>query len=374
VKPVKAGNKLISSNEMMPLVYCATVAYGIIVGPKMLVEFGREASPLLSALGLGLAVGVIILSVKMAQRFPHLTAFQWIIRLLGPLGYVPAVTLLLYLLALQSVHAYNFAVLLQMLFLDRTPLPVIIVGGMAAAFYGVHLGIEALSRFFRIIVYLEYLVLVPLLLLGPSSFTWTHFMPFYPLDTRTWLLGPLVALGSYLGYAHAPLGLLPYVRDHERALRPSLVGLALAGLIITGATTVTLGVFGPETVRLTAYPTFEYSQVLRMPQPLMFLSRYSLFFGIVWVVAIMKLAMLDMFISAIGVQQIVGVRNFKVALAGVTLVVAVGAMLIPNPRVGEQLVVNVALLGVALSLGLLPLLGLLVVLLRRRADKVAQST
>lgn len=140
MKPVKAGNKLISSQEMMPLVYCTTVAYGIIVGPKTLVTFGREASPLLSALGFGLAAGLITLSVKMAQRFPHLTAFQWIIRLLGPLGYLPAVTLLLYLLALQIVHAYNFAVLLQMLFLDRTPLPVIILGGMATAFYGAHLG------------------------------------------------------------------------------------------------------------------------------------------------------------------------------------------------------------------------------------------
>lgn len=374
MKPVKAGNKLISSSEMMPLIYCATVAYGIIVGPKMLVEFGREASPLLSALGFGLAVGLITLSVKMAQRFPHLTAFQWIIRLLGPLGYLPAVLLLLYVLALLVVHAYNFAVLLQMLFLDRTPLPVIILAGMAAAFYGVHLGIEALSRFFRIIVYLEYAVLIPLLLLGPSSFTWTHFMPFYPLDARTWLLGPLVALGSYMGYSHAPLGLLPYIRDHERALRPSLVGLALGGLIVTGATTVTLGVFGPEVIRLTAYPIFEYSQVLRMAQPLTFLSRYSLFFGVVWVVAVAKLTMLNMFLCTIGVEQIFGVRSYKVALAGVTLVVAVGTMLIPNPRVGEQLVVNVALLGVALSLVLLPLLGLLVVLLRRRADKVAQSS
>lgn len=198
----------------------------------MLVASGREASPLLSALGFVLAVGLVTLSVKMAQQFPHLTAFQWIIRLLGPLGYLPAVALLLF----------------------------------------------------------------------------------------------------------------------------------------------TLGVFGPEPIRLTAYPTFEYSQVLRMPQPLTFLSRYSLFFGVVWVVAVMKLFMLNLFISATGVKQIFGVRSYKAAAVGVAVVVAVGAMLIPDPHVGQQLVVNVVLVGVALSVGLLPLLGLLIILLRRRADKVAQSS
>ncbi|MCL5676439.1 MAG: spore germination protein [Firmicutes bacterium] len=296
---------------MMALVYCTTVAYGIVVGPRMTVLFAGEAAPLVTLMATALAMALLALYVKLAERFPNLSIFQWIVRLLGPLGYVLAVVLLLYLLSLVAFHGYNFALLLQLLFLNRTPLWVIVIFGYILAFSGAYLGLETMARFFQITMCLELVALPPLLLVGPSTFTWTHFQPWLPMDATTWFLGPLVALGSFVGFAHAPLALYPHIQTGGKILRPSLIGLSLAAVFIVGFTTSVLGVFGPDAVRFTLYPTFDYSQVAQVPLPLSFLARYSLFFSIIWVLAVTKLTMIDLFIVATGIRQILGLRSYQ---------------------------------------------------------------
>ncbi|MHB9143723.1 MAG: GerAB/ArcD/ProY family transporter [Symbiobacteriia bacterium] len=371
---VRAGNTRLSPSSVATFVYCTTVAYGVVMGPKSVVIFAREAAPLISLLGLGLALLLQALFVRLAERFPLLTLFQWPIRMFGPLGYIPVAIVILYLMVLLVAHTYLFATLLHLVVLIRTPMPVIIVFVFALSLFGAFQGIEAMSRFFLLIVYLELLALPPLLLEGPRVFTWTHFLPWLPLDGSTWLLGPLVALSGFLGFAHAPLTLLPQVQAGGKILRPSLLGLALAGFLIWAFTFGVLGTFGPDVARLLPFPTFEYSQVIELPRILVFISRYSLIFLAIWILAISQLAMFELYIIAMGVQQVLGLRHHRGPLVVATLVATIAAAVIPNPVMGQQVVGAISSVGVALATVLVPLLGLLVLLMRRRADKVAKDS
>lgn len=374
MRSTHADNRRLPPGSIMAFVYCTTVAYGIVLGPKTIVAFAREAAPVVTALALGVSVLIQYVFVKMAERFPHLTLFQWPVRMFGFLGYIPVLFIIVYFVVMLTAHVYQFSTLLHLMFLPRTPNAVIVVFGFILSLYAASLGVETMSRAFQLIMYVEILALVPLLLVGPKAFTWTYLLPALPMDTRVWALGPFIAMAGFLGFGHTPLTLLPQVQPGGKILRPALLGLLLAGIVIWGFTVSVLGVFGPDVTGLLGFPTFEYSQVIELPQALSFVSRYSLFFGTIWILAVTKLATIELYIISLGIKQVFGLRHYRTALPWVGLVAATAASLIPNPAIGEQMVTTISKVGISLAAVFVPGLGLLVALMRRRADKVAKDS
>lgn len=367
----KAGR--IGPWSMFNLVFCVTLGFGLLLGPQLVIDVAREAAPLIMLVGVLLACALTVIAVWLAEQFPRQTIFEWCIGMFGPLGYAYSIGLIMYVVALVGVQAFQFSTLLKLLFLNRTPIVAIMMGSAVCAAYGTSLGVDVISRFFRLVIYLEVVLLTGLLVLGFRETNGVYLLPVLPTQPHVWLQGPYTVIGALMGFLYPPFVLRRYVDHRQSILWPCLLGVLFAGLLIVGFTVGVLGTFGADAHKHLAFSVFDFMAVVSLPRVLEFIMRYAPYFAIAWVLSVLKVGMVSLHVAATGLEQLLGRRQHGPWTPWLVAAVTLAAAFIPNAHVGHRLLSWIALAGVPITLVNTLVLAPVVLLMRRRARRVADA-
>jgi len=321
----KAGGE-----QALVLVAGPVLGRALVVVPGLVIASAGHGAfwPVLAALPLLLLHLWLVLAL--ARRFPSRSLFQYLPEIAGtwPARFLGA-AFLLYMAVIPIIGTRYYGEVVSLYLLEMTPQPVIGILFLATAAAVAWLGLENMLRFFQILMFWGLLILVPLLFLAVPNFRWTFLQPFLPADWSSFWAGLVSALSTLSG-AEMLLVFFPYFNRQQVVGRYAARGLILAHLLTLWATVGVLASFGPTTAGCYLFPSLEFIRAIHIPFTL--LEQPSSIFSAFWVVAVLQIVSAYLLAMALGIKQLLGLKNYRSALLVLLVASFIVTQLWPTPQ------------------------------------------
>lgn len=247
-------------SQWLAVLLCAILGSGILtLSRQVAAEAGRDGwlSILVAGAGTLLLATLIYL---LCDRFPAKTLPEMSITILGkPLGVLVSLVYVLYTFAFGGTVLRVFLELVKTWILVWTPAPVLLIVFLLPVVYISRMGAVTLGRLMEIITLLT--VLVFLLWLAPAGeFTLLNLRPVGAEGITAILRGAEKASFSFLGF-EVMLIFFPFIINRKKALRVTLLALALIILVYLGNVILIFGTRGVEYTVLQKWPLATYLRV-----------------------------------------------------------------------------------------------------------------
>jgi len=298
-------------NTIVPTV---TVVLPVIIG-----NYAEQDAPfviILSTLvGLGIAalVGTVI---RMNNGAPFL---DWIGEKSSPLiATVLGLLLLQYYLSTSSGILREFVNFIKDNVLLNTPASALTLLILLITIYMVKQGIESIARVNSIVIML-FVFFIPLYVIGLSGSLNIHrLLPLFDHNLAEFTLASLTPI-SWLSEVAVLLFLAPYLKSPQKARFMGWLGLFTVGLLMMFSMITTLLVFGPDYIKLSAYPGFSTTSVLHIGK---FIERMDILFISYWVLSIYLKFSIFLFATVECFKQTFRVKGSTPFIGALGLVIA----------------------------------------------------
>lgn len=318
----------ISAKELAFIILASTTEIGMLVYPRSLVETAGSGAALAGLLVVPVILAMVILNTRLALRFPGQTMIEFAPAVVGwPLGKLIGLMAILFWILLTARVTRQFADVIKIHLLDRTPVEVVVLILLLAAMYLAYLGLEPLARVSVILTFFMYLPLTMLIFLSLRNVMWDNLLPV--LGPGLPALGKAVLFGAmyYEGF-EIPLMLVPFVADRANAVRTGVMGIAVVGLFAAFTAISVLAVFGPVETKYLLFPTMSVIQTIGLPN--VFLERLGALFMSFWIVAAFTTVTTNFYLAAGALQQWLGLGSHRLLLLLILPIIFVLSLLPAN--------------------------------------------
>lgn len=291
------------------LVFLAVAEIEILTFSPIIVKIaGRDAwlSQVLAALG---TYGFLFLLVRLGQRFPHKTFFEYSPRLWGkPLTSLIILGYLGYWLTFAVRLLWRTADITTTFFLPNTPLLVVLFFFICGTIFLASYGLVPLVRFFE---FMLLFYLVPYLLaigIALSNMKISYFFPILADGIWPVIKGALLMMATLNGL-EILLFAIPLTARPQQTLLPAFAGLSLFHLTVVAQTLAIIGNLGAVTIREMVYPSMDMLSTLRLPGwPV---ERFELFLTLPWLIGAFTSVALCIYLLCNGILKILPLKNPK---------------------------------------------------------------
>lgn len=341
------SNKKITMRQLQILIILSAMGTGVIVLPRRAADFLPEGAQDGWVLAIGLTViamltGVLVsAAARAAQKAaefainenaqsaavsPPSFIHSASILLTKPVAYTLGFIMWLKLIIAAGLELRIFLEISNEIMLPNTPVPV--VGGvmLAACAYAAAKGFETRARVAEVLFALMILPFLFLFTVAIMDADFSNLQPVFVNDARSMIYGS-VRLGFILTGLECLLLVSPYVPREKSLVRAVAGALAVAGVIITGITVITIASFG-RGVASEPWPVLNMMDVINLPGS--FIERQeALMFGF-WIITAFALGNALLFFGGILVTDV-----FRAKLRTGVILTALGVFgvsVIPLPR------------------------------------------
>ncbi|MCL6453607.1 MAG: spore germination protein [Alicyclobacillus sp.] len=355
--------------EASAVLISTLIGVGVLALPRFAAEAGNTGGPLVTLLGLVIALVGLALVTMVGMRFPRESIVQYGERVIGRWpARVGTALLILYFAALTSLTAREFGMVVVTSVLERTPVAIttIVMLVMAAVSSRSNMSTFAYAHLF----YLPF-ILIPgfgIVLLAMKNATWLNVQPWlgnnpHPMSMATGAL-TIAALcqGSFV-----MTFVVPAMREPRRALRSSVWAMVVASALYLLTVLTTIAVFGAEATKLLLWPTLELAKTTMLPGQV--LERLDALFLIVWVTAVFTSLYSTYALTARALQELSGLRDHKLLCVFLLPYVFVIAMLPRDILQMYRAIEWLGRIGLVLTVGY-PLLLLIVAVCRKQRGEL----
>lgn len=320
----------ISGRQMMALIILGRIVSITITFPLITGLSPVQDAWLAGLVSLAVAIPFLVWIIKLAEWFPDKTIIEYAIEALGPFfGRIIGAAVLIYLIWDIVVATRSLGDSLTVAIMPETPILVFIIVLLAIAANAARCGLEVFSRMGENSLFV---VLAFVLLIWVLPYEKTDFLRLKPVLSQgpLWLIRP--SISSFSFYTELiVLGLIvPYLNKRDEALKYSLLGLLISGVILVVFAILVVAVFGPTANGLTMPP---YS-LTRMITIARFFERVEAISMGVWLLSSgINLATL-LWAAAIGLAQIFNLKGYRF------LVYPIAALAVPLSVVAFESIVE----------------------------------
>ncbi|MBC7343505.1 MAG: endospore germination permease [Clostridia bacterium] len=297
----------------------------VVIATLPVLTTGEAAQDAWAAATLALLGSVVIVLMVggLGTKFPSLTIVEYNQRLLGK--YVGGLVSLAFLWLFLHIAATDTRVYAEVLvsgFLPLTPLTFITASMVILAALVVYLGIEVLGRMADVLMPF-FTLFIALSIAGALRSVQPHNLE--PVLARG--LGPVIS-GAVTPIAIsvqflALAMLIPTLTIPEKATSSALVAATLAGIVLIVASSVVVGVLGPDLGSKAIFPFFEMVRSIEISA---FLERIEALTVIAWGLGLFIDVATFLYCGAKGLAQLLGLRDYRILvgpLAAIWVLVAV---------------------------------------------------
>lgn len=298
---------VLSPKQFALIVYIYLLGNSMIFLPEMLFA---EKDTWISTL-LGTLFGVLLLAVwlRLQQRYPDLTLFQYGIKILGPwLGYPLGFCLIFLMFIVSSFVVETMVIFTHSIMLPNTPEMVIEISFILVVVYACYKGIEAIGRMCELVWLPLTLLILVLPLLEWKEIGVQVFLPLFKINWRGVFTGAFSSFMFPFAEVLAPVVLLPYVKAEKKAQRYYLLAPLAAGILMLIRTMLALMVLGPELTNRMPMPVIALFRIIELGE---FLNRVEGAFLGFWYMGLLMKLVITLYAAVLGLAQLTMVRRLE---------------------------------------------------------------
>lgn len=225
--------RTLSGRQLIMLLLGFCLGSSLVLRPESVGRSGWIASLVGASEGMLIALIYVLLS----ERFRHAGLVGIFRQVFGPvIGLIPTFLLIWFSVQLGGLVLEDFGEYFNIAVLQATPVAWFVTPLMLACVYVARKGPGIIARCSTVLVPVAILIILALVLLLIPTYRLSHLLPLLVKEDLP-AVAKSVNSNAMFPYAETVvfLAILPNLRTGERALRPTILGLALAGLVLSAA-------------------------------------------------------------------------------------------------------------------------------------------
>ncbi|MEK4205352.1 spore gernimation protein [Paenibacillus odorifer] len=342
-----------------------TIAAGIITLPRTIVEASETPDVWISVFLGGVITfltGLII--VKLSQRFPGQTIFQFSGKIIGkPLGAILSILVVFYFLCIASFEVRSVQEVTSFFLLEGTPPWAIVAIFIWIAFYLCRGGLNAITSMCRLIVPITWTVFVGVCLLSIEVFDIDNLRPFLGDGLGPVWKGIRPTILTFTA-GEAMLFVVAFMDKPQKAVKVIIAGTCISTFFYLLAVVMTIGAFSIDGVVTRTWPFLDLVRSFEVNY--LIFERFESLLLVIWIMQIFCTFCITIYAAALGVSQIFH-KRFNSCLLAILPVAYVVSRMPPNVNALFALGTVVGNWMIVLF-GLIPLPLLIIAHFRRAAS------
>ncbi|MGF7186264.1 spore germination protein KB [Desulfitispora alkaliphila] len=294
--------------------------------PSIVVESAGRDGWLSIPIGYTIGILIGLCLVRLGQRFPNKTLVQYLPDILGTvlgktIGLIYIVSF--FLLSSSLIREYNEVMLLLM---PETPPIAFNILLIFLVAYVVKAGLEVFARVCQFFVPYVVFGILFVLFSSQSFFDANNLKPFLE-NGITPVLKTVPMQIAFAGEAVLFMALwLPCLIEIQKGNRATIIGISIAGVLLTLVVIVTVGVLGPERVLDSTFALFSLSRLILVGD---FLRGFEGILTIIWIPAAFMKVTIFFYPGVVGLAQWFNLKEYKPLVLPLA-VIAVGMSMVPE--------------------------------------------
>ncbi|WP_078412040.1 spore germination protein [Priestia abyssalis] len=276
---------------------------GILTLPRTSVEKVKTPDVWISVLLGGLIammVGVII--VKLSQKFPGRTFYQYSQEIVGKwIGGGFSLLVLCYFLTTSGFQIRAMAEVTGLLLLEGTPIWAIIMPFMWIGLYLIMGGINSIARLFEIIFPITVFLFLLVVLLSIGIFEINHLRPVLGLGIMPVLKGVKTTSLAFSG-PEIMLLLLAFMQNPNKAVKTVLVGVSVPLIFYMITVVMVIGALSIDGVVTRTWPTIDLIRSFEVPG--LIFERFESLLLVIWIMQLFSTFTITYYAAALGLAQL----------------------------------------------------------------------
>ena len=362
------NNKIkISSLQLGILIVVTIMGVGILAVPRIVVQDVGSDGWLLILIGGGFSLIAAMIIHALGSRFPNKQFFDYTTELIGkPLASIVVIVYTLYFIPICAFIIRIFGEVLKMYLLPRTPIEVIIITFLLALAYLIRQGLEAIVRFYEIMLFLMIIPFLLSLLAGTYKADYTNLLPVFQSSPLDMMKSSLQLFLSFLGFESALL-FIPYVADHKNTKKSMIIAISFVTVIYLFTTMLVISTFGVDETGQLIWPLMSYVKAIEVPGS--FIEQLEGIIMTIWVFFAYTTSSTLYFSGSITLSKLTGVKDYRVYVMLILPIIYILALLPGNIAEVYDWDSRVSIYLGATVAFIIPLLLLVVSILRKKGEK-----
>lgn len=345
------------AQEITVLLINTCIGSGLITLPNILAKTAGSDGLWALCGTLIICAFAVVMFVTLIRKFPNDSMTKFIPKLLGkPLGFICNSLIALYFLHVTTVAIRSFGDIVNVVMLRRTPLEVVMGSMLLSCSILARNGIQPIARTCQIIAFLllPFILIAPLLL---PVFEFGEFLPLLHSSRESFLNAMMMSIFSISGF-EIVLFLGPTLKEKNKLLPASLIGLFIVGLFTVTIVAMTFGTLTVNQVARLNYPIIE--MIKYVPVPLLLLERIELIFFAIWISCAYSTIVILLNINAQHVSEMFNINRCKHFVLPIALLAFFLGRIPSNTLEVSKYVGYINIMWIVLVFGFIPLLHLIV--------------
>ncbi|WP_127586602.1 GerAB/ArcD/ProY family transporter [Paenibacillus koleovorans] len=361
----KGTKRTITAIQASVIITSTIIGVGVLSLPTFATKAAGTGGPLITLLGVMVAMLGVVLIIKLGQRFPQQTIIQYADLLIGKaLSKVGSILIILFFAVLTSLAAREFGEVVVTTVLKKTPLDVtVVVMLLLAAFSTRH----DLDTFTYIHQFYVPIIIFPGLLIIVLSLKNSNPLFLLPvMDGGGTFMGMskgVLTVASLFQASFVITMVMPKLRVPGRAMKAGIWAILISGGLYLLIVISTISVFGPEETNKLLWPTLELAKTTSLPANI--LERLDAAFLAVWVTAVFTTLFSTYYFTIHSLSELFKLKDHRMFTMLLLPFVFVIAMLPQNVLQMYAVIDHIGQLGLVVTI-LYPLLLLLVAMIRKK--------
>lgn len=375
---VTAMANLESKNKMSPL-QLGIILIEICIGTEMIRMINLLVSETGQTAWLSVFLGGLVfccatlLMVKLANQFPENTLVDYLPTLWGRQG--SSIIIWWFTITFLVVFCITlscFSRIIVLYLFDRTPTEVVELGMLILCIYAALQDLGTILRIAQLLFFTIMPIFCVIWLIGLFNFKAENLLPLWPENPFAVVTAGFSTWPIYAGFEFILL-LLPLTsRGKTKITRAVILAFGYMTVIFVMLTVISIGVLTVEGVKASPYPVLSVIRGVQIPGT--FIERLEGYFLLVWI----PLAFDSLFILLWGLAQTLMQRNHHSDHRPWVLILAPliysASVLLEEVGIAETLCNVATWLGLAFSLGIVPLSLILNWRRKRGGDSCKEDT
>jgi len=303
---------------------------------------------------LTMIAGVIM--VKLSQKFPQKTFYQYCNEIIGKwVGGLLSLFIICYFLLTSGFQLRSMAEVISYLLLEGTPTWAITMIFMWVGLYLIIGGINPIARLFEIILPLTVIFFLVVVFMSIKIFEIDNLRPVLGEGVIPVLKGVKTTALAFTG-PEIMLLLIPFMNHPQKAVKALLVGVSIPLIFYVITVVMVIGALSVEGVVTRTWPTLDLIRSFEVSG--LIFERFESLLLVVWIMQIFSSFTISYYAAALGLAQLSkkSIHPFMFGLLPILYIIA----MIPK-NINDQFKIGDFIGNVALWLfGLLPLLLLII--------------
>ncbi|URN94053.1 MAG: spore germination protein [Candidatus Pristimantibacillus lignocellulolyticus] len=303
----------ISANQAMASMTCTTLGAGLLVMPRILIQDVGTPDVWLTLLLTGiLVVLALIFFIKLSQKFPEQTLYQYSSKILGrPLGNLVCLLFSLYLLLTSAYELRILAEVIVFYLLEGTPKWAIVIPFMLVSYYLLLGGVNAMMRLFQIVLPITIIIIIIVYGLSFSMFHIDNLKPVFGSGISPVFNGSIHSFNSFAGYELVAI-YFAYMNEPKKAIKSFAIGLGLVVVIYLIALILVIGSLSLEAGMLSTWPTIDLVRNYELKG--FFFERIEILFLVIWVMQLFCAFSSMYYGASLGLSHVLGNKKRPILL------------------------------------------------------------